>query len=206
MDGTPKPEVGDDPDLDAIRKMIEIQPRRRVDAVAEPASVTPAAEDRSDTAPGRTTPAPHPKQDSFLATAALSLLERVKAFLGQPEAPRRLALAMLVLIIILRPLAVLGMALFVLMVGLITYFSLGPDRVAELILAWYQSKKERDPDGAEALRARAARLSRRLERMFARLPERWTQGLYLPDFEEPKPLPDRLANDPFDRLVPQSKL
>ncbi len=113
------------------------------------------------------------------------------------------------MITILRPpWAVLGMALLALMIGLITYFSLGgPDRVAELVVAWYQRKKAREPERAEEIRARAARISLRLSKIVDRLPEGWTQGLYLPDFEETKPpLPDCLAKDPFDRLVPQNEL
>jgi hypothetical protein len=155
-------------------------------------------------APAKAQPAE--KRESRLARLALAALEQVKAFLAQPEAPRRLSLGLLVLIVFLRPLAVLGMALFALMVGLITYFSLGPDRVAEMVVAWYRRKKASDPERAEEIRARAARVSQRLGKIVDRLPESWTQGLYLPDFEENKPLPECLTSDPFDRLIPQREL
>lgn len=206
MDETAKTVVDKDPDLEAIRKLIESQPRRAPAAVAEFAgvdrSVPPPVEQRA--APVEVPPAE--KRESRLARLALAALEQVKAFLAQPEAPRRLSLGLLVLIVFLRPLAVLGMALFALMVGLITYFSLGPDRVAEMVVAWYRRKKSSDPERAEEIRARAARVSQRLGKIVDRLPESWTQGLYLPDFEENKPLPECLTGDPFDRLIPQREL
>ena len=206
MDGTPKTAVENDPALDAIRKLIESQPRRAPAAVAEFAGVERPAEDMVEEPAKTPDPAPREKRESRLAAFGLAVLNRVKTFLAQPEAPRRLALGLLVLITILRPWAVLGMAVVALMVGLITYFSLGPDRVAEMVVAWYQRKKARDPEAAEEIRARAARFSLRLGKIVDRLPERWTQGLYLPDFEESKPLPDCLGKDPFDRLVPQNEL
>ncbi|PIE08599.1 MAG: hypothetical protein CSA73_01480, partial [Rhodobacterales bacterium] len=64
----------------------------------------------------------------------------------------------------------------------------------------------RDPDRAEALRARAAGLSARLARLLERLPNRWTQGLYLPTFEEPSPDVYEDDTDPFERLVAQRDL
>ena len=206
MDETAKTGGENDPDLEAIRKLIETQPRRTPAAVVEIAGAERPSERAATPTPNPETPAPTPKRESRVARLALAALEQVKAFLAQPEAPRRLSLALLVLIVFLRPLAVLGMALVALMVGLITYFSLGPDRVAEMVVAWYRRKKEADPERAEEIRARAARVSQRLGKIVDRLPERWTQGLYLPDFEENKPLPECLTGDPFDRLIPQREL
>ena len=188
-----------DPDLHAIRKMMEAQPRRTPRAVRELA-MTP-----EERAAQEVTEAP-PPPDSQGKELALLVLHKTQAFLARPDAPRLLAIALLAVIFVLRPLAVLGMALVALMVALITYFSLGPDRVGEIVVARYQRLKSRDPARAEVLRKRAARTSARLSRLLDHLPERWTQGLYLPDFEEPAEQPAQMHNDPFDRLVAQSEL
>ena len=50
------------------------------------------------------------------------------------------------------------------------------------------------------MRSRAAKTSAAIGVIVDRLPESWTQGLYLPDFDEPDDLAEKWKSDPFDRL------
>lgn len=206
---------GLDPDLAAIRKMMDSTPKRAPSPAAPVASPTPmpaqpelpAPEEIVDPMAGPDPVArPHPKAPSAIRTFAVTMLDRLCAFLARPEVPRLLASVLLALSVVLRPWAVLFMAVLAVVVGLITYFSLGPDRVSEIVVAWYHRMKERDPDRAEQLRARAAKASFTLGRVLDRLPVSWTQGLYLPDFEEVPDLNETLRADPFERLVAQDNL
>lgn len=205
---------GLDPDLAAIRKMMGSTSKRAPSPAAPVASPTPlpSKPDRPalegvrepKEAPANTPPPP--KAPSALRIFATTPLDRLRTFLARPDAPRLLALVLLAVIVVLRPWAVLFMVVLALMVGLITYFSLGPDRVAEMVIAWYHRLKDRDPDRAEQLRTRAAKASFTLGRVLDRLPVSWTQGLYLPDFEEVPDLNETLQGDPFERLVTQDNL
>ena len=90
------------------------------------------------------------------------------------------------------------------LITLIIYFSLGPDRVDASVAAWHARLRRRDFDKAEDIRRRAAFWSKRISAIVGRLPEKWTTGLYLPDFEEAPELPEKMKKDPFDRLAPQN--
>ncbi|MEX0284758.1 MAG: hypothetical protein AB3N23_09115 [Paracoccaceae bacterium] len=96
-------------------------------------------------------------------------------------------------------------ALFMVSVGAITYFSLGPDRVHDGIARWHRRVERRNPKRAGQVRDWANRMSARLERWAGWLPARWTEGLHFPTFEEER---DRFEaeRDPFARLVPQERL
>ena len=80
------------------------------------------------------------------------------------------------------------------------YCALGHERVCALVEAWYGRLKRRDPERAENLRARAAHWSKQLTNWTATLPESWTQGLYIPDFEPEQDKPELLETDPSERL------
>ncbi|MHA6262691.1 hypothetical protein ACXYMO_05780 [Arenibacterium sp. CAU 1754] len=95
--------------------------------------------------------------------------------------------------------------LFTIMTLAIIYLSLGPDRITEIVLNRYATLKENNPEKAEATRVWAHDFSRRLERLVAKLPESWTQGLYLPTFEEDVDPDEKFAQDPFERLAQQSQ-
>lgn len=124
----------------------------------------------------------------------------VLGFVRRPDAPRLLAFTLLAVFLIYKPWQVLILALLALVAGLVTYFSLGPDRCAELVVGWFQRLQARDPVKAEQVRGRAMRTSARLSKALSRLPERWTAGLYLPDFQPDGDMPEKMKNDPFDRL------
>lgn len=86
-----------------------------------------------------------------------------------------------------------------------TFFALGPDRVSDLVVGAYHWLDKRDSSRAEALRLTAKSLSRRIERWAGYLPERWTGGLYLPDFEPDGIDTSKLRNDPFERIAQEAQ-
>jgi len=136
--------------------------------------------------------------------AGLAAARRVAArFLRRPDAPRRLAVALLVIFVIAWPFKVLWLTLLIPLAALITWASVGSEGCAELIARWHERLKARDPDKAERIRLRAAAVSRGLNHGIERLPARWTQGLYLPDFETDGYVPEKLKVDPFEELAAQ---
>lgn len=95
------------------------------------------------------------------------------------------------------PIAAIVLAL----IGLIGFLSIvGTERISAWIVARYFRLKREDPEQAERLRYKAARASAALTRLAGRLPEKWVQGLYLPDFEPAADMPEKMRTDPFERL------
>lgn len=128
------------------------------------------------------------------------LIQSITAFVRRPDATRLLAMLMLCTIVVLMPWFVLSFTLLAVLIALITYFSLGPDKVGALVAAWYARLHRRDPNKAEDTRRRAALWSKRISAVMVRLPEKWRTGFYLPEFEEARELPEKMNTDPFDRL------
>lgn len=124
-----------------------------------------------------------------------------RAFLQRPEATRELALAFLAISAIVWPGYVAAMAVLSVLAAVITWLTLGPDESAERIVAWHARLAERDPEKAETIRRRAARVSRAITRAVDRLPDHWTTGFVLPDFEPAQDAPEKLQDDPFARLA-----
>ncbi|MEX0339682.1 MAG: hypothetical protein AB3N11_11660 [Arenibacterium sp.] len=92
-------------------------------------------------------------------------------------------------------------ALFMAFAGTIGFLTLmGPERISAWVVARYHRLQGENPDKAERLRIKAARMSAKIEAFAARLPEKWVQGLYLPDFEPSADLPEKMQTDPFERL------
>ena len=125
----------------------------------------------------------------------------VARFLRRPDAPRRLALALLVFFVIVWPWKVLLLTLLIPLAGLITWASVGSEGVAELVVRWYERLEAREPAKAERIRLRAAAVTGVLNHGLERLPESWTRGLYLPDFETDGYVPEKLKVDPFEDLA-----
>jgi hypothetical protein len=153
-----------------------------------------AGRPRSDT--GRTGPMGVPRIAIVLIRLAARLLRR-------PDAPRLIAIMLLVIAFLMEPWFLLTLLVLGMLTTQVAYFSLGPDRVSELVVAWYDRLRQRDPERAETIRRRAARSSKQISAIIERLPDKWTTGLYLPDFEEPPELPEKMKSDPFDRLATQ---
>jgi hypothetical protein len=131
------------------------------------------------------------------------LARSVTTFLQRPGASRTLAILMLSIIFFVMPWFVLLLLLLSMMIASIIYLSLGPDKVGALVAAWHARLRRRDPDKAEDARRRAALWSNRISAIADHLPEKWTAGLYLPDFEKESERPEKMKTDPFDRLDAQ---
>jgi len=115
--------------------------------------------------------------------------------------PRHMALLLLAIIVLSMPWLIPVLLLLGLIILLISYLTLGHDRASELVSSCHGWLARRDPQGAETLRSRAERISTRLSTWAGYLPDRWTSGLYLPDFSLPDETEEKLADDPFNRLV-----
>ncbi len=90
---------------------------------------------------------------------------------------------------------------------LIVYLTLGPDRVTELVVGRWQKLRRDRPELAERLRRRANRMTLRLHAVLNRLPDKWTEGLYLPDFSDPAPDAKSVnsVDDPFEKLAKEAQ-
>ncbi|MDX1786328.1 MAG: hypothetical protein R3210_09395 [Roseovarius sp.] len=90
--------------------------------------------------------------------------------------------------------------------SLIAFIFIGAERIAACALWFYRWLDARAPSRAERLRATADSLAVRLDALFDRLPGRWSEGLYMPDFSREALIDevDEDAPDPFDRLAAQA--
>lgn len=105
-----------------------------------------------------------------------------------------------VALVLLFPLKTLALAtLYMVALSALLIWMLGYDRISRMTLARYHAIQVSDPRHAEVLRQRAIRICNRLDALLAKLPETWTRGLYLPDFDPEEP-PEQFASDPFERL------
>ncbi|MBU2981825.1 hypothetical protein KO498_08355 [Lentibacter algarum] len=112
-------------------------------------------------------------------------------------------------LIYFKPWLIALFAFMVLWLALIGFLLMGSTRVsdfADRVWAYYQKKR---PAKAEALLQTCQRAADRLDGLLARLPERWTDGIYSPDLgrseralEEGEPYV--LKDDPFDKLRSQT--
>lgn len=187
-----------DPTLDAIRAVVAhenahpVQPGKSRQLTTDEA-VAPKHEE-TDEASIRNRPA---------ATLAKQLAGIALSFLKRRDAPRLLSIFLLLILIILRPGFVLFLFLMAVLICLVLYFSFGPDQVESFAIERFRRLRERDSIAAEKLRYRAAKASKTISDVVDKLPDRWTAGLHLPDFEDPPELPEKMKSDPFDRLVGQ---
>ncbi|MCB1327955.1 MAG: hypothetical protein KDK28_00120 [Maritimibacter sp.] len=132
---------------------------------------------------------------------ATALWRRVAEFMRRPDAARRLALAIIAFSVFVWTAEVLWLTLLVPLAALITWASVGNEGCVELVVTWFNRLKARDAAKAERIRGRAAAVTRGLNRGLERLPQSWTQGLYLPDFETDGYVPEKLKVDPFEELA-----
>lgn len=185
-----------DPDLYAIRAFIDLDDTVDTGGYAEPMQA-----ERPQGAPNERMRAS--KWHRPKTSPARTLLSTTASFIKRPDAPRVLALLVLVTFIVLEPGFVVFLFVMSFLTLLVLYFSLGPDPFQNWAINRYKRLRDRDPDAAERLRLRAAKTSRKLSALIEKLPEKWTTGLYLPDFEEPQDLPETWNTDPFERLARQ---
>jgi len=195
---------GESPE-DVVRKLMD----------AETGGTTPTTPPHQPTpAPGKSlAKAQHTKKLARRLTATPrrvignAYLKARTVVLSYRPTPRHMAILLVVIIALTMPWLIPVLFLMGLIVVVISYLSLGHDRTTELVTGWYGWLMNRDPQGAEQLRGRAERVSARLAIWAGYLPQRWTAGLYLPDFARPDEVPDKMADDPFERLAsdPQNR-
>lgn len=122
--------------------------------------------------------------------------------LRHPKTPRVALILLLLTALYLRPILITILVLCLILTAAVIYVSVGPEAVDDYILRRFEALKKRNPERADQLRRRAILGISVLNKMVDRLPERWTAGLYLPDLEEPAAPPERMQDDPFERLKP----
>jgi len=115
---------------------------------------------------------------------------------------KHLIWAALAVIMIVRPWLIPAILLATFWIGLIAYLTLGHDRIADGLSAFWAKLKERRPELAERLRQRADTFALKFDALLDRLPERWADKLALPDLSQPGPGQTTLDDlpDPFDKL------
>lgn len=123
---------------------------------------------------------------------------------GYRPSRKHLFFAAIAVIIYVRPWLIpitLFVAFWVVLIG---YLTLGPDRVAELVVNLWQRLHARRPELAETIRQRADKMASRIDTALDRVPGSWTDSLHVPDFSEPeRAVADR--PDPFDRLAKEAQ-
>ncbi len=115
---------------------------------------------------------------------------------------KQIVAVLIIAVAIWKPWLIPGLLFLLFWVSLIVYFSLGPDRVTELVLGGWEFFEKRQPERAARWLARIQSGADRVDGWLARLPERWTDGIYLPDLGRSGVGGDALDDrpDPFDRL------
>lgn len=110
-----------------------------------------------------------------------------------------------VTVMLAEPLLLPLLALLFFVSVIIAYFTIGHDRFFEMVLYGFEKLKKWRPQLAEKVMLRAKKWSARMTRIAAWLPESWTRGFYLPDNTAPEDLPDKMRQDPFEKLARQAR-
>jgi hypothetical protein len=99
------------------------------------------------------------------------------------------------------PLAILGVIWLV----LVLFIFVGWDRMMAGLVGVYHLLEARWPSSAERYRAALDRMALRMDGLLDRLPERWSEGVYMPDFSRENLVPGAGADwpEPFDRIAAQ---
>lgn len=114
---------------------------------------------------------------------------------------RQVALAAGVFVMIVKPWLLPCVLVLLLATLLVSYWTLGHDRFVEIAARVMGVLKKYRPGMATRLEEYARAALRRLHAFVDMLPEKWTDGLYLPDLEPAPELPEKMKRDPFDKLV-----
>lgn len=101
----------------------------------------------------------------------------------QSLTPRRLAIAVMVAVALIKPWFYPTAAILLLLLGGFVLLLMGTDRIRHYLdLAWRRYKRLH-PEEAVARRTRAMDLMERWQAKLERLPFRWAQGVHLPQFQ-----------------------
>ncbi len=114
---------------------------------------------------------------------------------------RQAALAAGFLVMVVKPWLLPILLVLVLAILLVSYWTLGHDRSVEVGVRAMEVFRKYCPELAARLEERARNGLRRVNAMVEKLPEKWKEGLYLPDLEPASDKPEKMQNDPFDRLT-----
>ncbi len=117
------------------------------------------------------------------------------------------ALVAVISVVTLAPWAIPLILLAAVVLTVAVVVALGSDGVANLLTRVFHWKNARHPDRAERFRARVDRVATVMDAALDRLPERWTTGLYMPDFSREALLQDMDEGrpDPFDRIATEAR-
>lgn len=96
---------------------------------------------------------------------------------------RHVLLAMTALMLVLRPQWVLIGILVVIVLGLGAFILVGADRVWRGVFVWLAALDVRDPTRAVRVRGRLDHVACCWDAILDRFPERWVNGLYMPDLQ-----------------------
>lgn len=138
------------------------------------------------------------------ATGRNGILQRIMQF--RPS--RKMSvLAIVALIVFWRPLLLPAVVILSFLSLLIAYFTLGPDRVAELVAKAWHRLAARKPALAETIRHKADAVALRIDAFLDFLPGDWADRISLPDFASTSKADqaEEEGPDPFDRLGAQPK-
>ena len=125
---------------------------------------------------------------------------------GYRPTRKHVLLAVLALIVLMRPVLVGLIVLVLFWVVLIAYLTVGPDRWGEILSGAWMRLAEKRPELAERIRQRADAFAIRFDSFLDWLPESWADRLALPDFSQlPGPGQDDDRPDPFDRLAAEAR-
>jgi len=133
------------------------------------------------------------------AGAPLNLKARV---LGYRPTRKHIVLAVLALVVVMRPWLIPWVLFVGFWVGLIAWLTVGPDRMAEWAASAWDRLCTRKPELAEKLRRKADRFALRFDAFLDKLPDSWAEKLALPDLSRVVETDEDLDErpDPFDRL------
>ncbi len=112
-----------------------------------------------------------------------------------------------VIVVVLEPFAIPLILLAAAVLTVALGVAMGSEGVANTLARVFYWKNARDPDQAEQFRARVDRVATAMDAALDRLPERWTTGLYMPDFSREALLQDMGGDrpDPFDRIAAEAR-
>ncbi|MDU8928542.1 hypothetical protein RXV86_14215 [Alisedimentitalea sp. MJ-SS2] len=126
---------------------------------------------------------------------------RIKVLRGFTPSWKQGVFMLFVAVMLVKPWLIPGLVLLTLWIALIAYFSVGPERISELALTFWDRYEKRFPERAERTLAMLQRGADRMDGWLARLPESWTDGIYLPDLGRSGEVGTEDGPDPFDRLA-----
>lgn len=230
------PEIAEKNAEEAIRKLMSEQkrvvsrsqlPKLEIDpetVAAEPvrhprrAPAAPAApaERQTGRAPGAIVERPATRQRAWAPGASVRALKTRIAGLapkrlagqlqGRRPTPKLMFWAVVALIFLVKPWLIPAILFVVFWIALIAYLTLGPDRVAEIVTGGWHRLQRRRPDLASRIRTRADETAMRVDAMLDRVPGKWKEGLYMPDFSQAAADAAALEErpDPFERIAAET--